>query len=79
MTESRFADTRLDFLSLGASECNICARRRWDRERSCEAFPDGIPSPLYRGDRGHRMPYHGDGGKRWVDARPVWTGEQPQG
>lgn len=54
----------------GASPvCSFCARRTFtDIPRSCEAFPDGIPLPIWLGENGHSVSYPGDGGLQFVRA-----------
>lgn len=49
----------------------VCARcRRFTgtkpRERTCEAFPDGIPAEIWLGDNDHTEAYEGDGGKQFL-------------
>ena len=47
--------------------CLSCAHFRAERfvsseARTCEAFPKGIPSPIWNGQNTHRRPYPGDRG-----------------
>lgn len=44
--------------------CHRCARRRG--VRTCEAFPDGIPTTILVGTFLHTKPYPGDGGLTFV-------------
>ena len=49
--------------------CWDCAR--WEAgtpevPRRCEAFPDGIPDEIWRGDNDHTKPYPGDNGLRFL-------------
>lgn len=49
----------------------VCARcRRFTgtkpRERTCEAYPDGIPPEIWLGDHDHTEAYTGDGGKQFL-------------
>lgn len=47
-----------------ASICQACRRLREDG--TCEAFPDGIPSRIAFLHYDHRLPYPGDGGRRFA-------------
>lgn len=44
--------------------CATCThlrkKRTQDGDRTCDAFPRGIPLPIIRGDNQHRSPYPGD-------------------
>lgn len=42
--------------------CTFC--RHWDATagRVCDAFPDGIPDPIWLGEHKHKEPYEGDNG-----------------
>ena len=39
------------------SSCDHCARKNPDRPLTCEAFPHGIPAPIWLGIWDHRLPY----------------------
>ena len=42
-------------------QCSLC--RHYARvAHVCDAFPDGIPEPILRGDVDHTRPYSGDHG-----------------
>lgn len=41
--------------------CLGCAHLREGTE-TCEAFPNGIPTPIWNGQNRHRRPYPGDRG-----------------
>jgi hypothetical protein len=54
-------------LSPYATVCSGCVHFRSsafvDRgARTCEAFPNGIPAPIWNGQNTHRRPYPGDRG-----------------
>lgn len=44
-------------------QCATCRHYRVGME--CEAYPDGIPEVIWRGDHDHREPYKGDDGIQW--------------
>lgn len=70
-------------MSIVVNLCKVCARRRapiFDLAGdipTCEAFPDGIPGPIW-GGADHRKPWPGDHGLRFeaVDTEDVdaWLG-----
>ena len=49
------------------ANCSMCAH--YQGEQRCQAFPDGIPNPLWIGESLHREPYSGDGGIRYQPKR----------
>lgn len=65
------------------SQCSTCARFRSPFDRpdmsgptSCEAFPDGIPEPVFFNGFDHRQPIEGDHGVRWEsngEPYPEWA------
>ena len=57
----RYGSIGLSGISLGTSECGKCAHRHWSGS-TCEAFPNGIPGAILRGEVEHRLPYPGDRG-----------------
>jgi hypothetical protein len=62
---SRFVDEGLSYISIGLSRCLVCRHKTFGKVK-CEAFPDGIPDPVWYGRVGHIAPYPGDGGIRFA-------------
>lgn len=43
--------------------CSFCIHyHRGEEDDTCDAFPDGIPDEIWRGDNDHKTPYPGDHG-----------------
>ena len=43
--------------------CTWCRHLRDDgADRTCDAFPDGIPMEIWKGENDHRASFPGDGG-----------------
>lgn len=51
-----------------ANICTICRNLRGDK--TCTAFPKGIPEGIYSGKHDHRQPYPGDNGIRFKRGMP---------
>lgn len=57
--------------------CTYCKHLRDIADRTCDAFPEGIPMPIWKSEHDHRTPYVGDNGIRFEDKRterPARTG-----
>lgn len=46
------------------ANCRFCAH--YTGGQACQAFPAGIPGPLWTGDNTHHEPYPGDNGIRYA-------------
>jgi hypothetical protein len=57
-------------LPITSPVCGGCRRRLRERQRACEAFPEGIPSPIWLGTHDHSTPYPGDHGLRFEPLTP---------
>ena len=66
MSNERFGDTDLGFVTLDAGICNKCAHVR-DDGLHCDAFEDGIPEEVLRGIHDHHRPFPGDNGIQFED------------
>lgn len=42
--------------------CGLCKHLILDKERSCKAFPNGIPNLILNGKNDHKKPFPGDNG-----------------
>jgi len=58
---SRLADRDMSFITIDKGICNQC-RYVVKGGIICEAFPDGIPEDILRGEFIHILPYEGDSG-----------------
>lgn len=57
--------------------CTFCRHMTDDYHRRCEAFPDGIPMPIWMAENDHTKPYPGDHGIQYERvAAPESPGEK---
>jgi hypothetical protein len=65
MAEKEFIgidDRELDLI-IYSPVCSLCKHFNAEAEGNiCEAFPDGIPDEIWRGNNDHKKPYSGDHG-----------------
>lgn len=55
-------------MKLYVTQCHSCRHAKVVDGRfigCCDAFPDGIPPQIHRGEHDHREPYKDDQGIRW--------------
>ncbi|WP_048138692.1 hypothetical protein [Methanosarcina horonobensis] len=47
--------------------CSYCKHFLWKGRgiHECDAFPEGIPDEIWRGDNDHKKPYPGDHGTQF--------------
>lgn len=58
-------------------QCVWCSRLLdLGQGRRCEAFPDGIPEAIWRGEQDHRLPAEGDRGLRFDPVSGLGEREQ---
>jgi len=50
-----------------SNQCYFC--RHYRALGTCDAFPAGIPKPIWQGVHDHRVPYEGDQGILFDDVR----------
>ena len=46
--------------------CSLCLHKYQTARRTCKAFPDGIPKPIWLGEHDHKTPYPDDNGIRYA-------------
>ena len=63
----------IDDRSQPSNVCCFCSRLRSADERTCDAFPDGIPRAIWSGKDRHTQPVAGDQGLQfnWIDQEPT--------
>ena len=50
--------------------CNLCIHlHNYGLERTCDAFPKGIPMTIWLGENSHKKPYPKDGGIKFEPIR----------
>jgi len=54
-------DRGLD-IKIYSPTCFYCKHLLSPENRTCEAFPNGIPLEIWNGDNDHTKPYEGDNG-----------------
>jgi hypothetical protein len=50
--------------------CIYCIHKHLTARHTCDAFPNGIPDEIWRGENDHSEPYPGDLGIRFERRQP---------
>ncbi len=65
---------------IASVQCCMCVHLRSIVDRRCDAYPDGVPDPIWDDKTMHTVPIDGDHGIRYqeraVRARPMTAEEQ---
>ena len=52
-------------------QCIVCEHLIDAKDETCEAFPNGIPEPLFMGEVSHEKAYSGDNGIRFEAVQEI--------